>query len=70
MQLYFYSRFFQSHLNLKKLKKSHHGQDALACWARRPGELDRDANCILPSTQTDQDGSFASVGCVGPLKIP
>jgi hypothetical protein len=45
-------------------------QDASGRWARRPGAPDRDANCVLPSTQTDQDGLFASTGCVGPRKMP
>jgi hypothetical protein len=45
-------------------------RDALRRWARRPGGLDRDANCVLPSTQTDKDGPFTSAGCVGPLEMP
>jgi hypothetical protein len=36
----------------------------------RGGAPDRDANCVLPSTQMDQDGPFASMGCVGPLEMP
>jgi hypothetical protein len=46
------------------------GQDALHRWARRPGWLDRDANYILPSMQTDQNRRFTSPVCVGPLKMP
>jgi hypothetical protein len=30
---------------------------------------DRDTNYILPWMQTDQDGPFASIGCVGPLEM-
>jgi hypothetical protein len=51
-------------------QNSKHGQDASRRWAPRPGGPDCDANCVLPSTQTDQDGPFASVGCVGPLEMP
>jgi hypothetical protein len=55
-------------------QKSQHEQDASRdasrCWARRPGRPNRDANYILSSMQTDQDRSFASTGCVGPLEMP
>jgi hypothetical protein len=46
------------------------GQNASARWVRRPGVPDHDANCVLPSMQTDQDGPLASAGCVGPLEMP
>jgi hypothetical protein len=46
------------------------GQDASRRCVRRPGGPDRDANCVLPSTQTDQNGLFASAGCVDPLDMP
>jgi hypothetical protein len=46
------------------------GQDASACWACRPGGLDRDANYVLSWMQMDQDGPFASARCVGPLDMP
>jgi hypothetical protein len=45
-------------------------QDASARWACRPGGPDYDTNCILPWMQMDQDGPFASAGCVGSLKMP
>jgi hypothetical protein len=36
------------------------GHDASRHCARRPGGPDRDANSVLASTQTDQDGPFVS----------
>jgi hypothetical protein len=44
-------------------QKSQGGQDASRDasrrWTRRPGGPDRDVNCVLPLTQTDQDRPFA-----------
>jgi hypothetical protein len=34
------------------------GQDSSARWAHQPGEPDRDAKCVLPLTQTDQNEPF------------
>jgi hypothetical protein len=45
-------------------------RDASHHWAHQRGGLDRDANCVLPSTQMDQDRPFASVECVSPLDMP
>jgi hypothetical protein len=39
-------------------------------YARRSCEPDRDVNCILPSIQTDQNGSFASAGSIGRWRCP
>jgi hypothetical protein len=46
------------------------GQDASGRWACRPGGPDCDTKCVLPSTQTDQNRPFPSVGCVSPLEMP
>jgi hypothetical protein len=46
------------------------GHDASHCCARRPSGPHRDANYVLPWTQTDQDVPFVSTGCVGPLEMP
>jgi hypothetical protein len=44
--------------------------DASRRCVRRPCGLDRDTKYVLPTTQTDQNGSFASAGCIDPLEMP
>jgi hypothetical protein len=55
---------------LAKLKNMTGGQNASRRCARRLGGPNRNPFSVRASTQTDQDGPFASEGCVGPLEMP
>jgi hypothetical protein len=55
---------------LAKLKNMTGGKDALRRYAHRLGRPDRDPFSVRASMQMDQDGPFASAGCVGPLEMP
>jgi hypothetical protein len=81
-KLFLFSRFGRA--NIFKLasagqfaktdQNSQRGQDtprdASRRCARRPGGPDRDTKYVLPTMQEDQNGPFASAGCVGPLEMP
>jgi hypothetical protein len=55
---------------LTKLKNMTGGQDASRRCARRLGGPDHNPFSVRASMQTDQDGPFASAGCIGPLEMP